>query len=151
MVNVRDAARRSDMRRHVGPALMLIGIAHLLLFSVLFADRYAGIVRDGVVNTVDGDDKREAAFWTMWCGLLLLTVGYLVRFIQTRLGGVPAFPGWVLLATGLGGGILMPASPFWLFVPLGLSILRPARPAAGRAPVPVTPAGARHGHGGAPS
>ena len=115
------------MRRYVGPALMLIGIAHLILFSVLFSDRYADIVRDGLFNSVDGDDKREAAFWTAWCGVLLLTVGYLIRFVQARIGTVPAFPGWVLLVIGLGGGILMPVSPFWLFVPLGLFILRPAR------------------------
>lgn len=116
------------MRRYVGPALMLIGIAHLIVFSVLFSDRYAGIARDGLFNTVDGDDKREAAFWTMWFGVLLLTVGYLIRFIQAHLRTVPAFPGWVFLVMGLGGGILLPASPFWLLVPLGLFILRPARP-----------------------
>ncbi len=115
------------MRRYVGLAVMLIGIAHLILFSVLFSDRYVGIARDGLVNTVDGDDKREAAFWTVWFGMLLLTVGSLIRFIQAHLGTVPAFPGWVFLVMGLGGGILMPASPFWLLVPLGLFILRPAR------------------------
>ena len=117
------------MRRYVGPAVMLIGIAHLIVVSVLFSDRYAGIVRDGLFNTVDRDDKREAAFWTMWFGVLLLTVGYLIRFVQAHLGTVPALPGWVLLVTGLGGGILLPASPFWLLVPLGLFILRPARSA----------------------
>ena len=117
------------MRRYVGPAVMLIGIAHLIVVSVLFSDRYAGIVRDGLFNTVDRDDKREAAFWTMWFGVLLLTVGYLIRFVPAHLGTVPALPGWVLLVTGLGGGILLPASPFWLLVPLGLFILRPARSA----------------------
>ena len=118
------------MRRYVGPALMLIGIAHLIVVSVLFAERYAGIARDGLFNTVDRDDKREAAFWTMWFGVLLLTVGYLIRFIQAHLGTVPALPGWVLLVMGLGGAILLPASPFWLLIPLGFFILRPARSSA---------------------
>ena len=133
------------MRRYVGPAVMLIGIAHLIVVSVLFSDRYAGIVRDGLFNTVDRDDKREAAFWTMWFGVLLLTVGYLIRFVQAHLGTVPALPGWVLLVTGLGGGILLPASPFWLLVPLGLFILRPAhsavrsaRGASSSSPTPPT-------------
>ena len=79
------------MPRYVGPAL--IGIAHLILFSVLFSDRYAGIVPDGLFNTVDGDDKRETAFWTMWFGVLLLTTGYPIRFVQAHLGTVPPFPG----------------------------------------------------------
>ena len=121
------------MRRYVGPALMLVGFAHLILFCGLFSERYAGIVRDGLFHTVDGGDNRGAAFWTMWFGVLLLTVGYLIRFVQAHLGKVPAFPGWVFLVMGLGGGILMPASPFWLFVPLGLSILRPARSSVGSA------------------
>lgn len=139
------------MRRYAGPALMVIGIAHILLFAVLHADRWAAIARDGLINTVDGDDKREAAFWAISGGPLLLTVGYLVHFIQARLGTVPAFPGWVFLAVGLFGGILMPVSPFWLFVPIGLSILRPARPATERSPAPVATANASRGHGGATS
>lgn len=139
------------MRRYAGPALIVIGIAHILFFAVLHADRWAAIARDGLFNTVDGDDKREAAFWAICGGPLLLTVGYLVRFVQTRLGTVPAFPGWVFLGMGLVGGVLMPVSPFWLFVPIGLSILRPGRPAAERPPSPVTTANASRGHGGAPS
>ncbi|MCC2626469.1 MAG: hypothetical protein K0S14_119 [Thermomicrobiales bacterium] len=115
------------MRRYVGPALMLIGIGHLIVVSVFFSERFAAIARDGLFNTVNGDDKREAAFWTMWFGVLLLTVGYLIRFVQAHLGTVPGFPGWVLLVMGLGGGILLPASPFWLLILLGLFILRPAR------------------------
>ena len=139
------------MRRYAGPILIVVGIVHILLFAVVFSNRYAGMARDGVINTVDGDDKREAAFWTIWFGLLLLTVGYLLRFVQARLGTVPAFPGWALLAMGLFGGILMPVSPFWLFVPLGLAILRSPRSAIGQSPAPVPSTTARHGHDGAPS
>lgn len=115
------------MRRFVGPALIVIGLAHLLYFAVLWSDRYAGIARAGVVNAVEGDDRREAAFWTLWFGVLVLTVGYLVRWIERRLGTVPTFPGWMLLVIGLGGGVLMPVSPFWLVVPLGLALLRSPR------------------------
>jgi len=121
------------MRRYVGPALIVIGVVHLVYFAVHWSDRYAGIARAGVVNTVDGDDAREAAFWTLWFGVLVLTVGQLLRWIEARLGTVPAFPGWMLLVIGVGGGVLMPLSPFWLVVPLGLALLRsPRRTESGR-------------------
>ena len=115
------------MKRAVGPFLMLLGIVHLLLFAVLHARRWAAIARDGVVDAVDGDDEREAAFWTMGFGLLLLLVGDLFRHLQTRQGAAPDSSGWIMLVLGLGGGVLMPVSPFWLFVPLGLLLLGPSR------------------------
>lgn len=115
------------MRRHAGLALIVVGIIHVVLFSALHRHRYAAIARDGIVDTIDGDIEREAAFWTMAFGVLLLMVGSLMRSIQTRGGRLPTFPGWALLGLGLVGGVLMPASPFWLFVPLGLAIVRRPR------------------------
>jgi hypothetical protein len=141
------------MRRYLGPILLIVGLIHILLFAVLFADRYAAMARDGLVNTVEGDDKREAAFWTMGFGLLLLTVGSLLQAVQNRTGAVPALTGWLLLALGLGGGVLMPVSPFWLFAPLGLAILRQRRASTdpSAAPLPVPPVTATAGHRGAAS
>jgi hypothetical protein len=129
---------RNTMRRHAGLALIVVGIIHVALFSVLYRDRYAAIARDGLVGAVDGDAEREAAFWTMGFGVLLLTVGSLLHRVETYRGeGSPAFTGWMLLGLGLVGGILMPASPFWLFVPLGLAVLR--RPRSVEAAAPATP------------
>lgn len=127
------------------------GGVHVLLFAVLYAERYAGMVRDGLVDTVDGDDQREAAFWTMGFGLLLLAVGSLLHAVQSRLGALPALPGWIFLVLGLGGGVLMPFSPFWLGVPVGLSILRAPRPVPTTPAAPVLPAVVRHGRVAAPS
>jgi hypothetical protein len=119
------------MRRYVGPFLILVAIAHLLLFAVLHAGRWAAIARDGVLGTVDGDDRREAAFWTMGFGLLLLLVGDLLRHRPNGSGGAPASAPGIMLVLGIGGGVLMPLSPFWLFVPVGLVLLatshRPGR------------------------
>ncbi len=134
------------MKRAVGPFLTLLGIVHLLLFAVLHAHRWAAIARDGGVGTVDGDDEREAAFWTVGFGLLLLLVGDLLRHLQTRQGAAPASSGWIMLVLGVGGGVLMPVSPFWLFVPLGLLLLGPPR-RPGRRPsfVPRPPLGPDRG------
>lgn len=131
------------MRRHAGSILIVVGLIHVLLFSVLHRHRYAAIIRDGIVNTVDGDVEREAAFWTMAFGLLLLMVGSLMRSIQTRGGRLPTFPGWAMLGMGLAGGILMPASPFWLFVPLGLGIVRRPRSVEAEAAPDPPPADVR--------
>jgi hypothetical protein len=128
------------MRRYVGPILIVVGFAHVLLVAVRYADRYAAMLRDGVFNSVNGDDRRQTAFWTLWFGFLVAAVGSLVHVAQRRLDVLPALPGWILLGIGAVGGVVMPASPFWLIVPLGVAVLRrtggqPSDPAAAVGPI----------------
>ncbi len=134
------------MSRYVGPFLILVGVVHLVLFAVLHADRWAAIARDGVVGTVDGNDEREAAFWTMGFGVLLLLAGDLLRHPRSGSADAPASAGRLLIVLGLAGGILMPFSPFWLFVPVGLLLLRPSRTPALRPGATSTRIGTRSTH-----
>ena len=139
------------MRRYTGPVVMAIGLLHILYVFATLRGPISSIARDGIFDAVDPYHDRNVAFWSLWFGVLLLTVGYLIHWTQSRVGTMPALPGWVLLGMGLTGGILMPASPFWVAIPLGLSVLLPARPARERSSPPAPIAASHRSHGNVPA
>ncbi len=120
------------MRRFVGPVLMGVGALHVLVVCVGFAGALAGIGRDGMFNAVEPHLDREVAFWSVLFGVLLCTLGSMVRWAYAETGRVPAPPGWTLLGIGVAGGILLPASPFWVAIPLALVLLVSPRGDRGR-------------------
>jgi hypothetical protein len=116
------------MRRYVGSAVIVVGLAHLLYVVVAKANPLSAIARSGVVNAVETHPEREAAFWSLWFGVFVVTTGALVARLQARGEPAPDITGWVLLGMGLFGGAMMPVSGFWAGIPLGLLILLPKRP-----------------------
>jgi Family of unknown function (DUF6463) len=84
------------------------------------------IGRDGIVNAVEADITRVAFFWFFFFGLLLLMLGGLMQAIEKKGQALPRSIGWQLGALGLGGGLLIPASGFWLVLPVAWSVVRGA-------------------------
>lgn len=115
------------MRRYIGLAVILMGLAHVLSVVGARSGPMAAIVRGGFVNAVEPHPERESAFWSLWFGIFAATTGAMVATIQARGQHAPAFIGWAPLGMGLLGGILMPFSEFWAGIPLGLLILLPPR------------------------
>lgn len=115
------------MRLYVGPAVLAIGVLHVLFVFATMRGPLAAIRRDGVFDAIGPNIDREAAFWSFWFGVLLATVGYLIHRVASQGGTVPAVAGWVLVGLGVLGGILMPFGPFWIAIPLGLLMLVPSR------------------------
>jgi hypothetical protein len=85
----------------------------------------------------DAAADREAALWYVLAGLSMPPAAAGIHRLESV--GSPALRpvGGAVAALGLAGGVAKPASPFWLFVPLGAALLRrPAgvqRPIVGRA------------------
>lgn len=120
------------MRRLCGPLLVATGVLHLLVGLVSYAGPLGAIVRDGLFNAVVPNPAapafdRDAAFWFMFFGVMLLLLGGLVHWAQARTGTLPAFLGWSLLGIGAVGVILMPASGFWLVFPQAVVVIAVAR------------------------
>jgi hypothetical protein len=63
-------------------------------------------------------------FWSIFFGLALTILGVLVRDLEQREQPIPHLAGWLLLAMGVLGGILVPVSGFWLVLPAAWSITR---------------------------
>ena len=123
------------MRRRVGPLLMAMGILHLLGGLIFYPRPLAAIAQDGFLDAVNlnpAQFDREAAFWWTVSGVMLLILGGLVHWSQARTGTLPAFFGWALLATGVAGVTLMPASGLWLALPPAVLVLAVARQGSSR-------------------
>ena len=118
------------MRRWVGRWLAGVGILHILFGVAAFADPLREIAAEGFWNAVDAHPDRSVAFWFVFAGPLIVLLGALVDWVEAHAPvGLPRFLGWTLLVFALLGGILMPLSGFWLFLPPALGVLLDRRTA----------------------
>lgn len=120
------------MRRLCGPLLMATGVLDILYVLVFHYRQLDAIAGDGYFNAVDpgaafSTFDRETAFWHLMFGAMALILGGMVHWSQNRTGTLPSFLGWVLLALGLGGVILMPVSGFWVVLPQAIMLILVAR------------------------
>ncbi len=76
-------------------------------------------------------------FWFLFFGFALYPLGFLVRHLERKGERVPYFVGLQLLALGIGGGIMLPASGFWTVLVPAYNILRGQRGSASKNPKPI--------------
>lgn len=125
-------------RAVVGPALVVVGVAHTGLTLALYPGVVQRVVAAGVLDgvTSDPDDvaARTAAFWFATTGVGLVATGAVVTSLEHRVSPLPRSLPWVLLGVGVWGVVLLPRSPFWLLVGLaGLAEVRRRRASPRRA------------------
>jgi hypothetical protein len=96
-------------RPTAGTALAVIGILHTSIGLV----EYRGMLRDWVVDAVEGDPEREAAFWFLTCGVSLVSMGWSFRWARRQTGALPSFVGPALLGIAMAGVTFMQRSGFW--------------------------------------
>lgn len=125
------------LSRAVGEFQMAIGALHTLVGILLFREQLAAIGRDGVGNAVDPHADRQAAFWFLTSGALIVTSGQLARWAQRRTGMLPAAFGWNTLAIGVAGVVVMPISGFWLVIAQALFALAASRRGGAGAAAPA--------------
>lgn len=118
------------MRKHVGTMLLATGVLHTAVGLLVYRQPVLDIVGAGRWMSVTGDRGREAAFWFLLFGVVLMMFGQFVRWALRHAGTLPASLGWSLLALGLLGVAFMPDSGFWLVLPQAWLVFRIARGAA---------------------
>lgn len=82
------------MKRWIGRWIIGIGVVHTIFGLVVFQDRLLAILRDGVWNAVDGYAGRPLAFWFMFVGLLMITFGLLIDWLESRSLPIPKPAAW---------------------------------------------------------
>lgn len=106
-------------RAVVGPALTVVGVAHVGLTARLYPDAVRSILDAGVLNAVTADPAeaaaRTAAFWFATTGVGLVATGLVVTSLEHHVVPLPRSLPWVLAGVGAWGLALLPASPFWVF------------------------------------
>lgn len=127
-------------RRWAGTALLLIAAIHttfgLLAGARVLPDpKLEALVGDRVLLLdlrplmgADADMAVLTMFWFLFFGLVLASLGALMRHLE-RERELPRFVGFHLAALGLGGGLFLPASGFWLALLPAYNVLaqRPTR------------------------
>ena len=112
-------------RRWRGRALCLIALVHTGFAFGEFPEVWQGLFAAGLLDSVGRDPLRGAVAWFFLFGVLLWLLGMAVDLLERQVPGwrSPALGGALLLLLGL-GVVLMPASGFWLVLPVALSLFR---------------------------
>ena len=115
------------MKAWIGKAVVFIGIVHTIFGFVVFRSTLAELVTEGIFNTVNGQPDREFAFWFLFFGFMAIIVGLVVDWCERKIGELPNFFGWSLLALTALLVTIMPVSGGWaVFVPAIAAIYRSA-------------------------
>lgn len=108
----------------IGKWTVGIGVIHCTFGIVFMNEVLAVLWSEGVFNTVNGQPNREATFWFLYTGFLLILFGFMVdRLERSRL----KIPTMVIVGFGLitiVGAVVMPISGIWLMLPpfIGMSL-----------------------------
>lgn len=105
---------------------LLIGVAVLhAAFGAWFGrGPLAGMLSDGIFNSVDSHSERGLVFWFLMVSPLLLLLGQLCMFLAERGITPPRWLGFEVLLLTVGCALLMPVSGFWLLIPPAALLLR---------------------------
>ncbi|QPF76836.1 hypothetical protein G8A07_26625 [Roseateles sp. DAIF2] len=114
--------------------MLAVAALHTLFGLLVFAGPLRQLLRLGLFNAVGADPLLGAVTWFLLFGAPLALLGQALTLLERRVDAPALRPlGWGLLALGLLGIVLMPASGFWLLLPVVWALLRP-RPALASQP-----------------
>ena len=116
------------MKTWIGKFMIGIGLLHTL-FGVGMILPLVGsdLLAEGILNTINGQPKREAFLWFLIAGFLLIILGALMDNMEKRAIELPAFLGWSLLIMTIFILILSPLNGGWLLLIPSIAILLKAR------------------------
>jgi len=122
-------------RPWMGRWLLAVAALHTLFGLLVFAGPLRQLLRLGLFDAVGTDPLMAAVTWFLLFGAPLALLGQALTLLERQAAVVdPASLrplGWGLLGLGTLGIVLMPASGFWLLLPVVWALLR-RRPAADR-------------------
>ena len=108
-----------------GRALCAIALLHTLVAFAEFPDVWRSLFQAGIFDSVGRDPLRGTVVWFFLFGILLWLIGMAIDILERSI------PAWRSPALGSGllvlvamGLVLMPASGFWLALPVAISLLR---------------------------
>lgn len=113
------------MRKRIGIILMAIAVLHEVVGIFFYGSTLVEIINAGFFNTINPPYwQRDAAFWFLMFGVMLFLYGWAVDWSLRELNYVPTFLSWGLLLICIIGVMMMPASGFWLAIPVAIIMLQ---------------------------
>lgn len=112
------------MRNRIGTILMVIAVLHEIVGLFFYREALIDILNAGFFNTVNPPYwQRDAAFWFLMFGAMLFLMGWIAQWMLDNTGTIPKFYSWGLLVVCVIGVMMMPASGFWLVIPVAIIML----------------------------
>jgi hypothetical protein len=112
----------------IGKWLFAVGVIHTLFGLLFMRGTLAVLWSEGLLNTVNGQPPREAVFWFLCTGLLLLIVAVMVDQTERQHLAIPRVVTWSFVVLTVIGVIVMPISGIWLLIPPVAGMVTRRRP-----------------------
>jgi len=112
------------MRCWIGKFIFIIGLIHTILGFLFFRSVLSTIIREGLVNTVNGQMDRELTFWFIAFGIFSMIFGWFVDWVERQKIPFPRFLGWSLLLFTIILLVIMPISGGWLLLVPSIGAIR---------------------------
>jgi hypothetical protein len=112
----------------IGKWLFAVGVIHLSFGVFFMHDVLALLWSEGLWNTVNGQPPREAVFWFLCTGIMLLIVGVLVNQAERQGLAIPRFVTRSFAVLTVIGVVVMPISGIWLMIPPASGMVLRRRP-----------------------
>lgn len=114
----------------IGKWLFAVGVVHLSFGIIFMHSTLAVLWSEGLLNTVNGQPVREAVFWFLCTGLLLLAIGVMIDRAERDGLALSRFVAWLFAALTIVGVVVMPISGIWLLIPPVVGMLYRRRPSS---------------------
>ena len=112
----------------IGKWLFTVGVIHLSFGIIFMHSTLVVLWSEGLLNTVNGQPVREAVFWFLCTGIMLLLVGVLVDRMERERLAIPRFATVLFTALTVTGVVVMPISGIWLLIPPAAGMVIRRRP-----------------------
>ena len=107
-----------------GIFLTVTGIIHTIVALIIAKDIFAEMIRDGLINSTEGDYSRCFSLWFFIVGVILILGGTTLQYyIKKEQKPAPLFLGYAILLFAIIGCTIEPFSGFWLFLPQAFIII----------------------------
>ena len=112
-----------NLSKNTGNLLIATGILHNMVGFVMGWSVLTDIARSGFINSINNEMDRNAIFWFLFTGFMIIMMGKLMQDYLKAGWPLPKWLGISLLVLSVIGCIMMPLSGFWLVVPQALLIM----------------------------
>jgi len=103
--------------------LLFMAALHSAVGVILHFNPLVAVILDGAGTVAHPHLDRLAILWFMFSGALMFVIAFFALWSVKQTGTMPRFLGYTFLIFGIGGGLILPVSGFWLYIPVGLTLL----------------------------
>lgn len=120
-----------NLSKNSGNLLIATGVIHNVIGFIMGKEVLTQIVDSGFINSVNSEMDRNAVFWFLFSGFMMMILGKLMQdYVSEYQKPLPVSLGYYLLIITVIGCVVMPVSGFWIVLPQAIIIIAGRKKAA---------------------